>query len=83
MTLKIHGAVGASQETHPDLFRGAEAIADEFPDGWGLHFITGPTENLEAKLVASGCSQIPPERQTADGIQKVLRDMFRNLTERK
>jgi hypothetical protein len=62
--LKIVEFAEVSKETHPDLFRGIEAIAKEFPNGWSATITTGDTVFLEIKLTApAGNSRRTPSKK--------------------
>lgn len=72
---------GVSKETHPEVFRGIEAIASEFPDGWYVHLIAGDdTDLLEIKLTGHSHLRLVAERQTSEDVQKGLRDLRKLLT---
>ena len=71
---------GVSKETHPEVFRGIEAIASEFPDGWYVHLIAGDTDLLEIKLTAHSRLKLVAERQTSEDVQKALRELRKVLT---
>jgi hypothetical protein len=72
--LKIVESAEVSKETHSDLFRGIEAIAKEFPNGWSVAITTGDTVFLEIKPTApaGNSRRTPLKKETALGVQKAL-----------
>jgi hypothetical protein len=81
MALKIQQSTlqGVSKKTHPEVFRGIEEIASDFPDGWDVHLIPGYNTSLEIKLTAQGHHLLRDEEQTAEGTKNVLRDLRKSL----
>jgi hypothetical protein len=71
---------GASKETHPEVFRGIEAVASEFPDGWSVHLIPDiSTDILVIRLTADSSHKLPAEKQTTENVQNALRQMRKAL----
>ena len=83
MTLRINEPTlqGISREIQPEIYKGLDAIAHEFPDGWELNPVPEEiTDNIKLILTASAEGFLPPGHQTVPDVQKAVRGMFENLT---